>query len=104
MNKTEMAMKLAKKTGVSQGKAAEIIDVIFSAHPRKGLIATALLALAEFVEVLADRAVALIAECIVHCPLEHRSIFQKHAHRQHGLNHRGVPITVCRGVEVLDDP
>ena len=42
MNKTEMAMKLAKKTGVSQGKAAEIIDVMFSAHLRKGLIATAL--------------------------------------------------------------
>jgi DNA-binding protein HU-beta len=42
MNKTEMAMKLAKKTGVSQGKAAEIIDAMFSAHPRKGLIATAL--------------------------------------------------------------
>ena len=42
MNKTEMAMKLAKKTGVSQGKAAEIIDTMFSAHPAKGLIATAL--------------------------------------------------------------
>jgi DNA-binding protein HU-beta len=42
MNKTEMAMKLAKKTGVSQGKAAEIIDTMFSAQPRKGLIATAL--------------------------------------------------------------
>ncbi len=42
MNKTEMAMKLAKKTELSQGKAAEIIDVIFSAHPRTGLIATAL--------------------------------------------------------------
>ena len=42
MNKTEMAMKLAKKAGVSQGKAAEIIDTMFSAHPRKGLIATAL--------------------------------------------------------------
>jgi hypothetical protein len=38
MNKTEMAMKLAKKTGVSQGKAAEIIDTMFSAQPRKGLI------------------------------------------------------------------
>ena len=42
MNKTEMAMKLAKKTGISQGKAAEIIDTMFSAQPRKGLIATAL--------------------------------------------------------------
>jgi len=42
MNKTEMAMKLAKKTGVSQGKAAEIIDTMFSADPGEGLIATAL--------------------------------------------------------------
>jgi nucleoid DNA-binding protein len=42
MNKTEMALKLAKKTGLSQGKAAEIVDVMFSAQPRKGIIATAL--------------------------------------------------------------
>lgn len=43
MNKTEMANKLAKKVdGLSQGKAQEIIDVIFSAQPRKGIIATAL--------------------------------------------------------------
>ena len=42
MNKTEMAMKLAKKTGLSQGKAADILDVMFSAQPRKGIIATAL--------------------------------------------------------------
>ena len=42
MNKTEMAMKLAKKTGLSQGKAADIVDVMFSAQPRKGIIATAL--------------------------------------------------------------
>jgi DNA-binding protein HU-beta len=42
MNKTEMAMKLAKKSGISQGKAAEILDTIFSAQPRRGLIATAL--------------------------------------------------------------
>ena len=42
MNKTEMAMKLAKRVGVSQGKAAEIIEAIFSAHPGKGLISTAL--------------------------------------------------------------
>jgi nucleoid DNA-binding protein len=42
MNKTEMAMKLAKKAGISQGNAAEIIDIVFSAHPRTGLIATAL--------------------------------------------------------------
>jgi len=42
MNKTEMAMKLAKKTGLSQGKAADILDAVFSAQPRKGIIATAL--------------------------------------------------------------
>ena len=42
MNKTEMAMKLAKKTGLSQGKSAEVLDALFSAQPRKGVIATAL--------------------------------------------------------------
>jgi DNA-binding protein HU-beta len=42
MNKTEMAMKLAKRSGLSQGKAAEILDLVFSAQPRKGIIATAL--------------------------------------------------------------
>jgi DNA-binding protein HU-beta len=42
MNKTEMAMKLAKKSGLSQGKAAEILDLVFSAQPGKGVIATAL--------------------------------------------------------------
>lgn len=42
MNKTEMAMKLAKKTGLSQGKAADVLDVLFSAQPGKGIIATAL--------------------------------------------------------------
>jgi len=42
MNKTEMALKLAKKTDLSQGKAAEIVDAMFSAQPRKGIIATAL--------------------------------------------------------------
>ncbi len=42
MNKTEMAVKLAKKAGLSQGKAAEVLDVIFSAQPGKGIIATEL--------------------------------------------------------------
>ena len=42
MNKTEMAMKLAKKAGLSQGKAAEILDILFSAQPGKGIIATAI--------------------------------------------------------------
>jgi len=42
MNKTEMAMKLAKKAGLSQGQAADILDVMFSAQPGTGIIATAL--------------------------------------------------------------
>ena len=42
MNKTEMAMKLAKKAGMSQGQAQEVLDAIFSAQPRSGIIATAL--------------------------------------------------------------
>ena len=42
MNKTEMAQKLAKKADLSQGQAAEILEIVFSAHPRKGLIAISL--------------------------------------------------------------
>lgn len=42
MNKTEMAMKLAKKAGISQAKAADILDAVFASQPGKGLIATAL--------------------------------------------------------------
>ncbi len=42
MNKTEMASKLAKKTGLSQAKAAEVIDELFSAQDGKGVIAVAL--------------------------------------------------------------
>jgi len=42
MNKTEMAQKLAKKVDLSQGKAQEVIEAIFSAQPRTGIIATAL--------------------------------------------------------------
>jgi len=42
MNKTQMAMQLAKKTGLSQGKAAEVLDALFSAQPGKGIIAGAL--------------------------------------------------------------
>lgn len=42
MNKTDMAMKLAKRASVSQAQAAEILDTIFSAAPGKGLIGTAL--------------------------------------------------------------
>jgi nucleoid DNA-binding protein len=42
MNKSDMAAKLAKKTGISQVKAAEVIDELFSAQPGKGIIAVAL--------------------------------------------------------------
>ncbi len=36
MNKTELITKLAKKSGLTQAKAAEAVDAIFNAH--KGLI------------------------------------------------------------------
>jgi len=39
MNKTEFAQKLAKNTGLTQAKALEVIDCIFSAKPREGIIA-----------------------------------------------------------------
>ena len=39
MNKTEMAQKLAGNTDLTQAKAAEVIDEIFSAEPGKGIIA-----------------------------------------------------------------
>ncbi len=42
MNKKEMAAKLAKKTGLSQAKALEVINTIFSAEPREGIIAVEL--------------------------------------------------------------
>ena len=50
MNKTEMAKKLAKKADLSQAKAAEVIEIIFSAEPGNGIIA---------VELDADREVAV---------------------------------------------
>lgn len=50
MNKTEMAQKLAKKADISQAKAAEVIDIIFSSKPGHGIIA---------VELDADRDVAI---------------------------------------------
>ncbi len=40
MNKTELAAKLAKKVGLTQVKAAEVVDAIFNAH--KGIVATVL--------------------------------------------------------------
>ncbi|NNF63798.1 MAG: DNA-binding protein HU, partial [Acidimicrobiia bacterium] len=37
MNKTEMAKKLAGKTDLSQAKAAEVIECIFSSEPGHGI-------------------------------------------------------------------
>ena len=42
MNKKEMAAKLAKQAGLSQAKALEVINIIFSAKPREGIIAVEL--------------------------------------------------------------
>jgi DNA-binding protein HU-beta len=42
MNKTEMAQKLAKKADITQAKAAEIVDHIFSSTPGEGIIAVEL--------------------------------------------------------------
>ena len=42
MNKKEMAAKLAKKTGLSQAKAGDVINAIFDARPGKGIIAVEL--------------------------------------------------------------
>ena len=39
MTKKELAARLASKTGLSQKKAAEVLDVIFSADPKIGIIA-----------------------------------------------------------------
>lgn len=40
MNKSELAVKLAKKVGLTQSKAAEVVDTIFNAN--KGIIAVEL--------------------------------------------------------------
>ena len=42
MNKTEMAKKLAGKTDLTQAKAAEVVDAIFSSEPGNGIIAVEL--------------------------------------------------------------
>ena len=39
MNKTEMVAALARKTEITQNKAAEVVDAIFSTVPGQGLIA-----------------------------------------------------------------
>jgi len=40
MNKSELAVKLAKKIGLTQAKAAEVVDAVFGAN--KGIIAVEL--------------------------------------------------------------
>lgn len=42
MNKTEMAQKLAKKTGLTQAQATDVVDAIFSTKPGEGIIAVEL--------------------------------------------------------------
>jgi nucleoid DNA-binding protein len=42
MNKKQMASQLAKQTGLSQAKATEVVNVIFDAENRRGIIAIAL--------------------------------------------------------------
>ena len=42
VNKTEMAKKLAKQTDLTQAKAVEVIDAIFSTEPGHGIIAVEL--------------------------------------------------------------
>ncbi len=42
MNKTEMAQRLAKKVDISQSKALEIVDSIFSSESGHGIIAVEL--------------------------------------------------------------
>jgi len=42
MNKTELAAKLAKKTGLSEAKAYEVVNAIFATSPGEGIIATEL--------------------------------------------------------------
>jgi len=42
MNKTELAEKLATKTGLSRAKAAEVVNAIFSTDSGEGIIAVEL--------------------------------------------------------------
>ena len=39
MNKTELVQKLAKVSGLSQVKAAEVVDAIFDCRAGKGIVA-----------------------------------------------------------------
>lgn len=42
MNKTELAQKLASKTDLTQAKANEVVDALFSTKPGEGVIAVEL--------------------------------------------------------------
>ena len=42
MNKSEMAAKLAHKTGMTQAKATDVVNAIFDTKPGHGIIATEL--------------------------------------------------------------
>lgn len=42
MNKTELAHKLASQTGLTQAKASEVVNAIFSTEPGEGIIAVEL--------------------------------------------------------------
>ena len=50
MNKTELAQKLAKKTDLTQAKAVEVVECIFSSKDGEGIIA---------IELDADRKVSI---------------------------------------------
>lgn len=42
MNKTDIAQKLARKVGLTQAAAADVVDAIFSTEPGEGIIAVEL--------------------------------------------------------------
>jgi DNA-binding protein HU-beta len=42
MNKSEMVVALAKKTGLTRQQAADVVNAIFATEPRQGIIAVAL--------------------------------------------------------------
>ena len=42
MNKKQLADKVAERAGLTKAKAAEVVDAIFSAEPREGIIAVEL--------------------------------------------------------------
>ena len=42
MNKSELVIKLAKKTGMSQREAKDCVDCLFATESKKGIIATEL--------------------------------------------------------------